>query len=135
MTTGFGRRNATGEDPVPDRMRVRRSRHFRAAPIENAIVQTQSDGIATAMVVNFVRRHLNWTEIRKRAAKSPSGPARFEVRGRHEFVREFEAFLEPHQALKVVMDIIACVRSLPEEERARYGIAASSVTDDPGPDV
>ena len=76
MTTGFSRRNATGEDPVPDRMRVRRSRHFRAAPIENAIVQTQSDGIATAIVVNFVRRHLNWTEIRKRLPSPlPDQPA------------------------------------------------------------
>lgn len=135
MTTGSSRRSATGEDPIPDRMRVRRSRHFRAAPIENAIVQTQSDGIATAIVVNLVRRHLNWTEIRKKTVESPSGPARFEVKGRHEFVREFEAFLEPHQALKVAMDIIACVRSLSADERARYGIAASSVTDDPDPDA
>lgn len=102
---------------------VRKSAHFRAAPIDNAIVHAQSDGMATAIVVNLVRRHLNWKSMRRKE-NSDSRPPEFELQGPQEVVKEFEALVAPHQAQKIAHDILDCLNSLTPEERRRYGIVA-----------
>ncbi len=121
----------TEREAAPNELRVRRSARFRAAPIDNAIVHAQSDGASTSIVVNLVRRHLDWDRMRRKDASEPGGH-QFDIHGTEEMTREFEAFLSPYQALKIARDLLKCLATLSPEDRARYRITTiPSPGDDP----
>lgn len=116
------------EESAPAELAIRRSSHFRAAPVDHAIVHPHSDGQSTAIVVNLVRRHLDWDKMRRQEEPSVSGQITFNLHATEEMVREFEAVVAPHQAVQIAQDLLRCVESLPPQERQRYGIGAPSPT-------
>lgn len=116
------------ETPAPVELEVRRGSRFRAAPIDHAIIHPHSDGQSTAIVVNLVRRHLNWNKMRRKRESSTSGQITFDLHATEEMVREFEAVVAPHQALQIARDLLRCVESLPPQERKRYGIGSLAPT-------
>lgn len=103
---------------------IRRGSHFHSAFIDNSVVQARSDGLGTTLSLTLLRRDREWTGLRKSdepETDEASAPL-YQIHGDECVTQEFEAFLEPHNAHRIMIQIRDALASLPAAQRARYAL-------------
>lgn len=112
-----------------------RSPRFHSALIDNCVINVRTDGVTTRIEVTLLRDGVAWKHIavREETVSEKSGEQGFgglvpekEICS----IQEFEAILEPHDALRFAALIVSTVMGLPEEQRERYDIPAEIPTAD-----
>lgn len=108
---------------APAEFAIRRGSHFHSAFIDNSVVQTRSDGLGTTLSLTMLRRDRVWTGLRRSDdPETDASAALYQIDGEECVTQEFEAFLEPHNAYRIMIQIRDALSALPESQRTRYAL-------------
>lgn len=115
--------SSPGHPTAPAALPIRSGSHFHSAFIDNSAVQARSDGLGTTLSLTMLRRDRVWTGLRKSdESGTDASAALYQIDGDECVTREFEAFLEPHNAYRIMIQIRDALSSLPAAQRARYAL-------------
>ena len=103
---------------------IQQSPQFHATAIDQGIVQLGTDGTTVTVRLVLLRRSFQLERLRQVETppeSSDSGRA-YRLEGHHSAIQEFEALMEPQDALRLASDLVSELQKLPSEQLEKYGL-------------